>query len=155
MPEFDKIMQLRHFSNILDGDQGLCEMYIINYFSNTMNKDNKLLQEVTLLYSLIQKDIQQFWPRFFLYATLHEKEQMPIHYQEAAYLYGNLEKEVDITKMPFDQQLVVSRYNQFNQMTQAYLKQGMSTEQIAEATKSMFGDTFWWFYFFCRDVKSY
>lgn len=155
VPEFDKIMQLRHFSNILDGDQGLCEMYIINYFSNTMNKDNKLLQEVTLLYSLIQKDIQQFWPRFFLYATLHEKEQMPIHYQEAAYLYGNLEKEVDITKMPFDQQLVVNRYNQFNQMTQAYLKQGMSTDQIAEATKSMFGDTFWWFYFFCRDVKSY
>lgn len=155
VPEFDKVMQLRNFTSILDGDQGLCEMYIINYFSNTMNKDNKLLQEVTLLYSLIQKDIQLFWPRFFLYATLHEKEPMPIHYQEAAYLYGNLEKEVDVSKMPFDQELVVNRYNRFNQMTQAYLKQGLSNEQIAEATKSMFGDTFWWFYFFCRDVKSY
>lgn len=154
-PEFGIISHLRHFKNITDGDQGLCEMYILNYFANTMNKDDNVLQEVTLAYSLIQKDIQLFWPRFFLYATLNEQKQMPIHYQEAAYLYGHLEKQVDITKMPFDQQRIVNRYNQFVQISQAYLRQGMSTAQVGEAMKASFGDTFWWFYYFCNDVKSY
>ena len=154
-PEFATISHLRNFTNITDGDQGLCEMYILNYFANTMNKDDKVLQEVTLAYSLIQKDIQLFWPRFFLYATLNENLQMPIHYQEAAYLYGHLEKTVDISKMPFDKDRIVNRYNQFGQISQAYLRQGMSNEQVGEAMKASFGDTFWWFYYFCNNVKSY
>jgi hypothetical protein len=154
-PEFKNICRLRAFTNITDGDQGLCEMYILQYFANTMNKDDKLLQEVTLSYSLVQKDIQLFWPRFFLYATLHETEEMPIHYQEAAYLYGHLEKQVDISKMPFDKDKIVNRYTQFERITQAYLGQGKDTKTIGELTKQSFGDTFWWFYYFCSDVKSY
>ena len=154
-PEFGIISHLRLFKNITDGDQGLCEMYILNYFANTMNKDDKILQETTLAYSLIQKDIQLFWPRFFLYATLHGNEQMPIHYQEAAYLYGHLEKQVDISKMPFDKDRIVNRYNQFGQVSQAFLRQGMSNEQVGKAMKASFGDTFWWFYYFCNDIKSY
>ncbi len=156
LPEFNKIMQLRTFTNMADGDSGLCEMYLINYFSNTMNKDSKLMQEMTLLYSLVQKDIKLFWPRFFLYATLNANQSMPIHYQEAAYLYGTLEKgTVDINKMPFDKARVINRYAQFNQISQSYLRQGLSTPQIGEAMKPMFGDTFWWFYYFCNNVKSY
>ena len=92
--EFDSVRELRdHMGTVLDGDNGLCEMYLLNYFSNTMNKDSKLLQELTLNYALIQKDIQLFWPRFFLYAELHKGDEMPTHYQEAAYLYGNLEPQ--------------------------------------------------------------
>ncbi len=145
-----------NFKNVLDGDNGLCEMYLLNYFSNTMNKDSKKLQEVTLIYALVQKDIQLFWPRFLQYATLHSGEEMPIHYQEAAFLYGNLEPQtMDISKMPFDKEKVIDRYASFQQVSQSFLKQGMTSEQVGEAMKTSFGDTFWWFYFFCRDVKSY
>ena len=80
---------------------------------------------------------------------------MPIHYQEAAYLYGHLEKQVDISKMPFDKDKIVNRYTQFERITQAYLGQGKDTKTIGELTKESFGDTFWWFYYFCSDVKSY
>ncbi len=155
MPEFRNIMELRNFTNMADGDSGLCEMYLINYFSNTMNKDSKLLQEMTLLYALVQKDIKLFWPRFFLYATLHGNEPMPQHYQEAAYLYGKLESGVDLAKMPFDKDKIVTRYAQFNQISQSYVRQGWSTPQIGEAMKPMFGDTFWWFYYFCTNIQSY
>lgn len=153
--EFDNIIELySHMGSVLDGDNGLCEMYLLNYFANTMNKDSKLLQELTLNYALIQKDIQLFWPRFFLYAQLHPGQEMPTHYQEAAYLYGNLEHQVDITHMPFSPE-IPQRYASFQQVSQTYLQQGMSTEQVAQAMKPEFGGTFWWFYFFCRDVKSY
>lgn len=152
--EYKNIAPLRNFNNTLDGDEGLCEMYIINYFSNSHNKDPKF-QEQTLVYALVQKDIQLFWPRFFNYAALHPNTEMPIHYQEAAYLYGNLEHNVDISTMPFDAERIVKRYQQFQIETQNLLRNGMSTEDVGEAVKYKFGDTFWWFYFFCRNIHSY
>jgi hypothetical protein len=152
--EYRNIHPMTLFNNTLDGDEGLCEMYIINYFSH-VHKSTPKLQEQTLVFALIQKDIQMFWPRFFRYAEMHEQETMPIHYQEAAYLYGQLEHQVDISNMPFDPERIVNRYASFNQATQQLLSQGMDTKQVGEATKATFGDTFWWFYFFCRDIHSY
>jgi len=155
-PEFTMINEYyKHFRSMLDSDEGLVEMYLLNYFSSTMNKDSKQLQETTLAFALLSKDIQKFWPRFFLYAHLHPGEPMPIHYQEAAFLYGNLEHEIDISKLPFDPDRIINRYATFNQMSNNYLKQGKSTEEIAELLKPMYGDTFWWFYFFCRGMTSY
>ena len=161
--EFDVVKELYdHMGSTLDGDNGLCEMYLLNYFSNTMNKDSKLLQELTLAYACIQKDIQMFWPRFFLYANLHKGEDMPIHYQEAAFLYGNLEpSSMDISHMPFDKEKVIDRYASFQNMSQQIMRQQKSmtgdidTKKVGELMKPTFGDTFYWFYFFCRDVKSY
>lgn len=153
--EFKNIIEYHdHFKSVLDGDEGLVELYLLNYFSNTQNKDSKLLNETTLAFALISKDIQRFWPRFFLYATLHRGEPMPKHYQEAAFLYGNLEHEVDISTMPFDKD-VVDRYASFQQLSQSLIAQGMTVDQVGEAMKASYGDTFWWFYFFCRDIKSY
>lgn len=152
--EFEYILPLRGYKDILDGDNGLCEMYLLNYFSNSSNVNPKF-QEVTLNYAMVNKNIQLFWPRFFQYATLHKDNDMPIHYQEAAFLYGTLEKEVNIQSMPFDKERIINRYAAFQQMSQALLKQGMTSQQVGEAMKDMYGDTFWWFYFFCRDIKSY
>lgn len=144
-----------HFRNMLDSDEGLVEMYLLNYFSNTMNKDSKQLQETTLYFTLQSKDIERFWPRFFLYAHLHPGEPMPIHYQEAAYLYGHLEHQVDISHLPFDQEKIVNRYASFQQTSNGLVQQGKSAEEVGEYMKPMYGDTFWWFYFFCRGLSSY
>lgn len=146
----------RHMPDDLDSDGGLCEMYLLHNFSNTMNIDSRLLQEVTLNYAMASKNIQLFWPRFFQYANLHQGEEMPLHYQEAAYLYGNLEKApFDISNMPFDKQKIKNRYIQFNSVIQHHLKKGLKEEEIAAIVKPTFGETFWWFYFFCNNVNSY
>lgn len=152
--EFKLILPLRTFKDVLDGDEGLCEMYLLNYFSNSQNP-NPMFQEQTLVYALVSKDIDRFWKRFFQYATLHINEPMPIHYQEAAFLYGNLEKKVDISRMPFDRDRIIGRFANFQRATGMYAREGMSVEQMGEAMKPEFGDTFWWFYFFCKGVKSY
>ena len=155
-PELSFILEYyRHFSNMLDSDEGLVEMYLLNYFSNTMNKDSKQLQVTTLNFALQSKDIEKFWPRFFLYAHLHPGEPMPIHYQEAAYLYGNLEHQVDVSTLPFDQERIINRYAAFQQTSNNWVQQGKSAEEVGELMKPAFGDTFWWFYFFCRGLSSY
>jgi len=154
--EFDNVYELySHMGSVLDGDNGLCEMYLLNYFANTQNKDSKLLQELTLNYAMIQKDIQLFWPRFFLYAQLHNGEPMPQHYQEAAYLYGNLEPQtMSIQGMPFDEN-IKKRYADFQQTSQSLLRTGLDATGVGQSMKATYGDTFWWFYFFCRNIHSY
>ena len=98
------------------------------------------------------KDIQLFWPFFNQYAINHSKEAMPIHYQEAAYLYGHLESGVDINRMPFDQRVKQS-YEAFMQMAQR--TQGMSDEQMKELFYPQFGHTFYYEYFLIRNQKLY
>lgn len=154
--EFDTVKELwSNMGSTLDGDNGLCEMYLLNYFSHTINNDDKLLAEMTLNYAMVQKDIQLFWPRFFIYAKLHNGERMPTHYQEAALLYGNLEPQnVNISNMPFDKK-VKEDYAGFQQMSQSLVTAGMDNKQVGEAMKSTYGNTFFWFYFFSRNVLSY
>ena len=78
---------------------------------------------------------------------------MPTHYQEAAYLYGQLEPgKVDISGMPFDESVKRSYYDfcQFNQQ----LGPNMSEAEKAVRFRPAFGNTFYYFYFLVRNVKT-
>ena len=154
---FGKIAELHYRAgNQADTDNGLCEKYLLDYFSKTINKDSRYLSEVTLVYSLITQDIQTFWQHFFPYAILHQDIEMPIHYQEAAYLYGVLEPQsMDTSGMPFDEERIRKRYASFNETTQAMATSGLPVDEIGRRTESQFGDTFWWFYYFCRNKQYY
>jgi len=135
----------------LGSDNGLAEMYLMNTLLDINSRD-PLVQELTLLAALWKKDIGVFWPRFFNYAALHQGEHIPKHYQEAAYLYGNLEHQVDITQMPFDEDVVKS-YNEF--MEQAQRCAGMTEEQMKPVFYPRFGHTFYYEYFLIRNQKIY
>ena len=154
--EFAGILPLYQFEDQLDGDNTLVEIYLLNYFAHTYSDLNTpMFDEASLMCALTLKDIQTFWNCFFRYANSHKTDRMPTHYQEAALLYGNLEKTVDISKMPFDKS-VKMRFQDFMRFAQKHAVKDV--ERDPEAKKlfyDRFGDTFWYFYFFIRDVKSY
>ena len=102
---------------------------------------------------MLSKESKLFWPKFALYDYLHKNEETPIHYQEAAYLYSILDN-IKIS-YPFDQNKIINRYESFAQITRSMLDQGMTEAQVGEATKDLYGDTFWWFYFFVSDIETY
>ncbi|MCF0203157.1 MAG: hypothetical protein HUK08_07320 [Bacteroidaceae bacterium] len=155
-PEFATIRELHgSYESVLDTDTGLCEIYLQKTFSEGMSKDSRLYNDMCLIYAMVTQDIDLFWPRFFQYAEMHKGEDMPLPLQQAAFLYGSLENKVDISQMPFDKEKVADRYQQFQQVTQQYVAQGMNEEAIADMTSQQFGDSFYWFYFFCRNLKSY
>ena len=153
-PEFKNICELyKHFTDVIDGDEGLIEPYLMGWFGNTQNKKSKYLQELTLIFAMLSKESKLFWPKFALYDYLHKNEETPIHYQEAAYLYSILDN-IKIS-YPFDQNKIINRYESFAQITRSMLDQGMTEAQVGEATKDLYGDTFWWFYFFVSDIETY
>ena len=154
--EFASILPLYQFEDQLDGDNTLVEIYLLNYFAHTFNDfSTPMFDEAGLMCALTLKDIPTFWNCFFRYANSHKTNRMPVHYQEAALLYGNLEKTVDVSSMPFDKS-VKMRFQEFMRFAQKHAVKDV--ERDPEAKKlfyDRFGDTFWYFYFFIRDVKSH
>lgn len=149
--EFAPILHLLPRENELTSDQNVIELFLMKAFAYS-DSDDPIYQEQTLLSAMRMKDIPLFWQKFFKYATLHQGEPMPKHYQEAAYLYGNLEHNVDISHMPFDPE-VVDTYNRFMAFSQQC--QGMTEEQMATAFYPQFGNTFYYFYFLSNGLKTY
>lgn len=149
--EFGPVVRLLPAQDQLSSDLSVIEMYLLRTFANSESRD-PLFQEQTLIAALQMKDIALFWPRFFQYATLHQGEHMPRHYQEAAYLYGHLEHQVDISHMPFDQE-VKDSYRRFMEFTQQCA--GMTEDQMAIAFRPQFGDTFYYFYFLVNGLQTY
>lgn len=148
--EFLPIMHLMTYPDRLDSDNSFIEMYLLQTFANGYGTD-PVFQEATLNCALIMKDIQLFWPRFMQFATMHPDIHMPTHYQEAAYLYGHLEDKVDISHMPFDQD-VRDSYDKFMKFNEQCGR--MSEEEKAKAFKPQFGNTFYYFYFLVRGQKT-
>jgi hypothetical protein len=154
--EMASILPLYQYKDQLDGDNSLVEIYLLNYFAHThFDYSTPMFDEAGLMCALILKDIPTFWNNFFYYANSHKENRMPTHYQEAALLYGNLEKTVDISKMPFDKK-VEARFSDFMRFAQKHAVENVERDPKAKKLfYERFGDTFWYFYFFIRDVKSY
>ena len=154
--EMASILPLYQYEDQLDGDNSLVEIYLLNYFAHSYSDlSTPMFDEAALMCALTLKDIPTFWNCFFRYANSHKSGRMPTHYQEAALLYGNLEKNVDISKMPFDK-TVEMRFQDFMRFAQKHAVENV--ERDPEAKKlfyERYGKTFWYFYFFIRDVKSY
>ena len=149
--EFSPICRLMTSSDYVGADQMMAEKFIMERFQRS-HSDDKLFQEMSLLAALWQKDIEMFWPRFFEYANSHQGERMPTHYQEAAYLYGNLENGVDISKMPFDEQ-VKNDYKAF--MDLANNATSTSEDEMRPIFYARFGHTYYYNYFFVHDLYLY
>ena len=156
--EFASILPFYCYDDQLDGDNSLVEIYLLNYYSHSFaDTTTPLFNEMGLMCALTLKDIPTFWQNFFRYANSHRSERMPTHYQEAALLFGNLEPgNVDISKMPFDK-TVQMKFKAFMEYARKYAV-SENIERNPEVKKLFydhFGDTYYYFYFFIRDVKSY
>ena len=150
---YGPIFHLMTFNDNLSSDQSIVEKFLMEHFVRD-NSQDKLYQDQSLNAALWMKDIQMFWPFFNQYARNHANERMPIHYQEAAYLYGHLEHDVNISRMPFDPQ-VKQTYDAFMQLAQRCQEQGMTEEQMKDVFYPQFGKTFYYDYFLIRNQKLY
>jgi len=149
---FSPMLRLRDAEDHLTSDNTLVEIYLLNKFAYEGRSDDPLHQEQILLSALQMKNIQLFWPAFFQYARLNPNKHMPRLYQEAAYLYGHLENSVDISQMPFDDD-VKKTYEELMAAAQQY--SSMGEEGMKPLMQQRFGGTFFYDYFFTRNQKSY
>ena len=79
-----------------------------------------------------------------------QKRSLDSYFQEAIILFTNLNKDIT-TNIPIDFK-VKSRFESF--ISEVKKLKGMKEEEMAPLFIEEYGDTYWYFYFFVRNIKT-
>lgn len=145
--EMSAIKPLLRYNDVLDGDGGLIELFILNSYAYS-NGGSREIVERALMNSLIIKNLDNFWYRFM--ALLPGwNGHIPVHFQEAALMVAQLQGGVDTSKLPIDNAI----RERFAQLVE---KSGQNGDNASNAylLKPEFGDTYWYYYFFVEGLKT-
>jgi len=115
----------------------------LTYSLASVNIGSAELLEIALQCNLEMKNSARFWPLFDFYLQTHSR--IPVHYQEAALLFSNLEKNVDVSKINFDSK-VISNFMRFINLVRQY--EQLSRPELEPIFMNDFGKTYWYYYFF-------
>ena len=139
----------------LDHDEGLCEKFILEHFSDLTQAQSPLLEDVIMCTSLWYQDAYAFCVHFHDYVNNHPGQPIPALYQEAAILLGTAESSpITLDRFKFDTP-VSTKYNQFVRDYNQLLQSGIDNEEMGRRLKGLYGDTYWWYYYFCTDFNFY
>ena len=150
--ELSPITHMLHYENVLGGDQGFTERFLMTQLATSRNADDPVFQEQALLATLWTKNPKQFWYQFSKYINLHPDQPMPRYYQEAAYLYAKLEGRKNMDRVPFDD-YVKDGFERFMSYAQNYDDQ--EVEIVRAALYPMFGQTYFYEYYTMSQLPEY
>ena len=149
--EFTMPLLMYNYDDALELDDSYVEVYLSKSLSYTYSpSDSRLQSEAAVIFALTRKDVKLFWDAMTRYVNKGKLTRVPHHFQEAIILFTNLSKDVT-TNIPIDP-LIKKRFDAFLKKTQDY--KGMSEKEMAPYFVEEFGDTYWYFYFFVREIKT-
>ena len=155
--EFLMPLNMTCYDDFLDVDESYVEAYLTKNLTNATEKMSRVYVESALVSALTRKDSKSFW--FFLnyYVNELKASALPKHYQEAVLLFLNLDKgrTVQVPKGFIDKFISVgtnTKLNKFMQLVSQH--KGKSEEEMAPYFKDDFGDSYFYFYFFVRNIKT-
>ena len=151
-PERAPITHMLHYDNVLGGDEGFTERFLMTQLVRSNYTDDPIFQEQCLLATLWTKDIKQFWYHFHNYIKLHPNGPMPRYFQEAAYLYAMLEGRENINTALFDAG-VKDTFERF--MTSAPNYNDQDIEVARQGLYPFFGETYYFDYYTMIQLPEY
>lgn len=151
LPEFQSVKRMMHYDNVLSGDNGNIESFLMNRLDECTDTTDLYFQEQTLLASLWTKNIHNFWYHFSDYVRLHPKARIPRYYQEAAYLYCMIEGREDVNRMPFDESVKQS----FNSFAMAAERYDNADVDVARGALQAYRQTYFYDYYLMRQLPEY
>lgn len=146
---------LNDCENRLSGDDGLCEQFLLEYYSDLDHANTPLMEDVLMCMTLWSKDYYAYCFNFYDYVNHHPNTSLPILYQEGAILLGNAEEApITLNRFKFDD-IVAEKYNGFAQEYNSLQQQGVDEQEMAIRLKPLYGNTYWWYYYFYNDFNIY
>ena len=151
-PGREPITHMLHYKNVLAGDQGYTERFLMEQLAKSTYTEDPIFQEQCLLATLWTKDVDKFWQHFRDYVKLHPQGPMPRYYQEAAYLYSVMISQEGASQLPVDASIKDS-FERFAQSLSNY--DGQDVMVAREALYPFFGDTYYYDYYTMSDLPEY
>ena len=149
--ETGPITHMLHYGDRLDSVDGYVERYLMTTLAHHDSND-PYFQEQAVIGALWTREPDLFWPRFEHYLDLNLNNPIPILFQEAAYLFGNMEGQPWVEQLPLTNS-VKNNYHEFMKQLQRY--QSAPNAQMKRYLYDHFGSTYYFEYFFLRDITYY
>lgn len=148
---YSDILPLMCYEDNMNNDLGKCESLLIRHFTGAKPVNTTpQFDMVALFWAMRTQSIPLFWETFYRYAASSQITRIPRNVQEAAILYYNLEGKG--LELPYSDEVQKS-YRSFTQFTQAHPVRNMDEARISYGQR--FGNTFFYFYYFVRDLQTY
>ena len=155
--DFNMPLQLSCYPDNLGVDESFVEAYLTKEFKYVPQEATPLFIEVALTSAMIRKDQQAFWYIFDRYLKDCNPVKLPKNYQEALLLFLNLDKGKTVNVAPefidrYVSKSVQRRLENFVSKTKKY--KGMKEAEMAPYFTDEYGDTYFYFYFFVRKIRT-
>ena len=147
-PEMGFITHLMQYGNDLGSDQGQPERYIMIQLGRNISND-PVFREQALLATMWLRDDHAFWAQLALYMEARPNAPLPRYVQEAAYLFSQIDKQVDVSNIPIDPG-IKENFARFMQMAQQY--EGADMKLTREEMHPFFGDTYYYDYYLMTNL---
>ena len=155
--DFHMPLNMTCYNDFLDVDESYVEAYLTKNMMNMTDKMSKMYVEAALASALTRKDARTFWSFLNYYVNEFQPNSLPRLYQEAVLLFLNVDKgrTVQVPQAFIDKFISVGtdgKMKKFMQLVSQH--KGKNEEQMAPYFKDGFGDTYFYFYFFVRNIKT-
>lgn len=149
--ETGPITHMMHYTNKLDAVEGWVENCIMTTLAQN-DADDLYFQEQAVLGAMWTRTPDYFWPRFEHYMQLNGERDVPRIFQEAAWLFANLQGQEGLDEWELAKGVKESFYD-FMKMMEQYKAQPNS--QIKQYLYTKYSDTYYFEFFFLRDITYY
>jgi len=148
---YNTIIPLMCYEDNMTNDLVKCESHLIKHFSRPRPAEATPQYDLTALFwAMRTQSISDFWERFYYFLRTNRYSEIPRSIQEAAILYNSLESHgVELSYAT----TVKESYDRFTQYVQRH-----PVRIIRESSypySQQFGKTFFYYYYFIRDLQTY
>ena len=142
---------MMHYTDKLNAVEGYVERFLMNSLAQE-DADDLYFQEQAVLAALWTRDPDLFWPRFEHYMELNGDRNVPRIFQEAAWLFANMQGMEGLEEWELEPGVKES-FNAFMQQMQRFKK--APNESTKRQMYLSFSNTYYFEYFFLRDITYY
>lgn len=148
---YDNILPYMCFENRMSNDMIKSETFLMQHFSEPEPPyATPEYDRAALLWAMRTQNIPLFWQRLIPYLISNNVIILPRGVEEAAFLYSNLEKKG--IELPYNKE-VKGNYDAFNRYVNSNPIRNMKEAAYPYAQK--FGNTFFYYYYFTRNIQTY
>lgn len=148
--EYKKVYSLTLYDEEFWEDTNNVEGCILTFFGDLMVGTREMF-EYSIASVLTSKKIKPFMLKFQTFLQINRDNPIPTHLQEAALLFLDLKDFEIVIPIDFDPR-ITARYKEFNRMVNTLGPE--VNDEKDKKYKNRFGNTYWYYYFFNRNMKT-
>ena len=149
--ETGPITHMLHYPDVQSAGDGFVEKNLMEILSKT-DANEPYFQEQAVLAAMWTRNTADFWARFEQYINLHPNRPVPRIFQEAAYLFGSMEKLPFTEELPINQDVKENLRGFTQTMQQCNWK---PNAQVRNYLYQRYGTTYYFEFFFLKDITYY